>query len=127
MKIIKYFFEFISVISLFCIFKIIGIESASNLGSIIGKFFGPLFRSKSLIKQNVKTGLGNIDERKEKKHYKNLKKRKHISFISLSHSLIILLNQSYSFPKNSNQKESLFTVQLVHTQQKKFRKNLTFQ
>jgi KDO2-lipid IV(A) lauroyltransferase len=66
MKVIKYFFEFISVISLFCIFKIIGIENASNLGSVIGKFFGPLFRSKSLIKQNIKTGLGNIDEKKEK-------------------------------------------------------------
>ena len=26
MKIIKYFFEFISIISLFCIFKIIGLE-----------------------------------------------------------------------------------------------------
>jgi Kdo2-lipid IVA lauroyltransferase/acyltransferase len=65
MKIIKYFFEFISVISLFTIFKIIGLKNASNLGSILGKFFGPLFRSKHIIKQNIKTGLGTIDEKKE--------------------------------------------------------------
>jgi len=67
MKIIKYFFEFISIISLFCIFKIIGLRNASNLGSILGKFIGPLFRSKKIIKQNIKTGLGQIDEQKESK------------------------------------------------------------
>jgi len=66
MKIIKYFFEFIIVISLFFIFKIVGLRNASHIGSIIGKFFGPLFRSKKIIKQNIKTGLGNIDEKKEK-------------------------------------------------------------
>jgi len=65
MKIVKYFFEFISVISLFCIFKIIGLRNASNLGSVLGKFVGPIFRSKKIIKQNIKTGLGKIDEKKE--------------------------------------------------------------
>ena len=54
MKIIKYFFEFISIISLFCIFKIIGLKKASNLGSILGKIIGPFFRSKDIIKQNIK-------------------------------------------------------------------------
>ena len=62
MKIIKYFLEFISVISLFCIFKIIGLKNASKLGSIIGQIFGPLFRSK-----NIKTGLGEISLEQEKK------------------------------------------------------------
>jgi len=66
MKIIKYFFEFISIISLFCIFKIIGLKNASNLGSILGRFIGPLFRSKKITKQNIKIGLGNLDEKKEK-------------------------------------------------------------
>ena len=65
MKIIKYFFEFIIVISLFCIFKIIGLRHASNLGSIIGKFFGPFFRSKKLVKKNIKNALGNMEEKKE--------------------------------------------------------------
>jgi len=65
MKIIKYFFECASIISLFCIFKIIGLRNASNLGSILGKLIGPLFRSKKIIKQNIKTGLGEIDVQKE--------------------------------------------------------------
>jgi KDO2-lipid IV(A) lauroyltransferase len=65
MKIIKYFFEFISIISLFCIFKIIGLKNASNLGSVLGKTFGPLFRQKNIIKKNIKIGLGNVDEKKE--------------------------------------------------------------
>ena len=67
MKFIKYFFEFTIIISLFCIFKIIGLRNASNLGSILGKLAGPLFRSKNLIKKNIKIGLGNIDENQEKK------------------------------------------------------------
>ena len=66
MKIVKYFFEFISIISLFCIFKIIGLKNASNLGSVLGKLIGPLFRSKKITKQNIKIGLGNLDEKKEK-------------------------------------------------------------
>lgn len=65
MKTIKYFFEFISIISLFAIFKIIGLKNASNLGAILGKFIGPLFRSKDITKKNIKTGLGEINEQKE--------------------------------------------------------------
>ena len=67
MKVIKYFFEFISIISLFCIFKIVGLRNASNLGSILGKFIGPLFRSKDIIKKNIKIGLGKIDIEQETK------------------------------------------------------------
>ena len=65
MKIIKYFFEFIIIISLFCIFKIIGLRNASHLGSVLGRAIGPLFRSKKIIKQNIKIGLGEIDKKKE--------------------------------------------------------------
>jgi len=65
MKIIKYFFEFICIISLFSIFKIIGLRNASNLGSILGRFVGPLFRSRHIIQQNIKIGLGNVDKKKE--------------------------------------------------------------
>ena len=65
MKSIKYFFEFITIISLFCIFKIIGLRNASNLGSILGRFIGPLFRSKDVTKQNIKIGLGEVDQKKE--------------------------------------------------------------
>jgi Kdo2-lipid IVA lauroyltransferase/acyltransferase len=66
MKTIKYFFEFLVVISLFCIFKIVGLKNASNLGGILGKMVGPLFRSKKIIKNNIKIGLGSISKSKEK-------------------------------------------------------------
>ena len=65
MKIIKYFFEFVTIISLFCIFKIIGLKNASNLGSVLGRFIGPLFRSKHITKQNIKIGLGELEQKKE--------------------------------------------------------------
>ena len=66
MKIIKYFFEFIIIISLFSIFKIIGLKNASNLGGVIGKNVGPFFRSKDITKENIRLGLGSIDKDKEK-------------------------------------------------------------
>ena len=72
MKIFKYFFEFISIISLFCIFKIIGLKNASNLGSVLGRFVGPLFRSKKVIKENIKIGLGKIEEKKESEIINNM-------------------------------------------------------
>ena len=65
MKIIKYFFEFISIISLLCIFKIIGLKNASNLGSLLGRLIGPFFRSKNITKQNIKIGLGNLNEKRK--------------------------------------------------------------
>ena len=52
MKVVKYFFEFVSIISLFCIFKIVGLKNASNLGAVIGRSIGQLFRSKNIIEQN---------------------------------------------------------------------------
>ena len=63
MKIVKYFFEFIFIITFFLIFKIIGYKNASNLGSIIGKKIGPLFRSNKKIHNNLKSSdFGNSDE-----------------------------------------------------------------
>ena len=67
MKIIRYFIEFISILSLFCIFKIIGLRNASNLGSVLGQYIGPLFRSKDTIKNNIRIGLGDLDNNQVKK------------------------------------------------------------
>ena len=72
MKVIKYFFEFISIISLFCIFKIIGLRNASNMGSLLGKFIGPLFRSKDVTKQNIKNAFVGIDIKKETEIINNM-------------------------------------------------------
>ena len=63
MKIIKYFYEFLFIIILFTIFKILGIKIASNFGSFIGKTIGPFFRSKKKIIQNIKKALPETDEK----------------------------------------------------------------
>ena len=53
MKTIKYFFEFIIIVTLFLLFKIVGYKIASNFGEIIGKTFGPLFRSSHITEKNL--------------------------------------------------------------------------
>ena len=66
MKIIKYFFEFLFIFIFFVTFKIIGYKKASNLGEIIGKRFGPFFRSNQKIKQNLEnSNIGNSDKDRE--------------------------------------------------------------
>ena len=62
MKIIKYFFEFIFIIILLIIFKILGFKLASNMGGYIGKKIGPLFRSKQTILNNIKNALPNTNK-----------------------------------------------------------------
>ena len=54
MKKLIYFIEFILVYIFFIFFKLIGYKSSSNLGNLIGKLFGPMFRSKKLIVENLK-------------------------------------------------------------------------
>ena len=54
MKTVIYFFEFVLISLLLIIFKILGYKLASNFGFFIGKTFGPLFRSKSLVIDNLK-------------------------------------------------------------------------
>ncbi len=53
MKQIKYFFQFIIIMMLFFLFKILGYKNASNFGSFIGKLFGRLIRSDKIIKKNL--------------------------------------------------------------------------
>ena len=54
MKTVIYFFEFVLVSLLLIIFKVLGYKLASNFGFFIGKTIGPLFRSKSLVIDNLK-------------------------------------------------------------------------
>ena len=60
MKIIKYFFEFIFIIILFSVFKILSFKISSNLGERIGKLLGPFFRPKKKILINIKKAIPNI-------------------------------------------------------------------
>jgi len=94
---INHIIQFIIISILFFIFKFLGFRLSSNLGFIIGKTFGPLFRSKSLIIKNLeKAGikesqtkiasnvLGNYGRIfAEYVHLKNFKNNKLKKFISI--------------------------------------------
>ena len=72
MKIIKYFFEFIIIITFFSIFKLIGYRNASNLGEKIGKIFGPLFRSSHVIQKNLENLNDSYSHNEKKNIIKNM-------------------------------------------------------
>ena len=66
MKIFKYFFQFLRVISLFATFKVIGQRNASFASSYLAKIFGPWFRSKKIIEKNLKICFKEISSEKIK-------------------------------------------------------------
>ena len=53
MRFIRYFFEYILIIILFLLFKLLGYKISSEVGCLLGKTFGPFFRSKKIIKNNL--------------------------------------------------------------------------
>ena len=61
---IKYFFQFLIVIIMFFIFKVLGLRLSSYLGGKIFQIIGPFFRSKNLIHQNIMRAFPNIDQKK---------------------------------------------------------------
>ncbi len=61
---IKYFFQFLIVIIMFFIFKILGLRLSSYLGGKVFQIIGPFFRPKYLIHQNIRKVFPNIDEKK---------------------------------------------------------------
>ena len=67
LKIFKYFIQFTVVLSLFATFRIIGLQSASFMGSCLAKILGPLFRSKKIIEKNLKICFKKIDQKEIKK------------------------------------------------------------
>ena len=67
MKIFKYFIQFTVVLSLFATFRIIGLQSASFMGSCLAKIFGPLLRSKRIIEKNLKICFNKIDQKEIKR------------------------------------------------------------
>jgi Kdo2-lipid IVA lauroyltransferase/acyltransferase len=63
MKIIKYFIQFLIILILFMIFKILGLKFSSYLSSKIVSTIGPIFRSKNLIRANILKALPNLNEK----------------------------------------------------------------
>ena len=53
MKIIRYFFEYILIVILFGLFKLLGYKISSEVGCLLRKIFGPFFRTKKIIKNNL--------------------------------------------------------------------------
>ena len=64
MKKIKYFFEFTIIIFLFSIYKFLGLKISSFISGKLFEFFGPLFRSKEVIKSNIQRAIPKIDLKK---------------------------------------------------------------
>ena len=52
MKFIRYFFEYILIIILFLLFKLLGYKISSEVGCLLGKTFGPFLDQKK-IKNNL--------------------------------------------------------------------------
>ena len=67
MKLIRYFFEYVAIIILFSLFKLLGYRIASELGYFLGKTFGPLFRSKKIITNNLNKLDSSLTSEKIKK------------------------------------------------------------
>ena len=57
MKYIKYFFQFCFVAFLLIIFKILGLNFSRIIASRLFLIFGPFFRSKTIIKNNISLAL----------------------------------------------------------------------
>ena len=70
MKKIKYFFEFLIISVLFLIYKILGLKISSFISGKIFELFGPIFRSKQIIKSNIQRAIPEIDT----KEINNIKK-----------------------------------------------------
>lgn len=63
MKNIKYFIQFIIIILLFLIFKILGLKNSSIFSGKIFTLFGPLFRSHNISSQNLSKAFNNMSEK----------------------------------------------------------------
>ena len=72
MKLIKYIIEFLIIILLFLIFKIVGLKVSQNISSFIFKNFGSLFRSKKTSYANLSIAFPNLNEIQKNKIIKNM-------------------------------------------------------
>ena len=72
MKILKYFLQFLFVIILFLIFKIIGLKYSSKLSGNIFSFLGPFFRSNKICHKNLIFAFPDLNEYERQKILKNM-------------------------------------------------------
>ena len=64
---IKYFFQFIIILLLFLLFKLVGLNNSRFIASKIFVFFGPFFRSSIITTSNIEKAFPTKDENFKKK------------------------------------------------------------
>jgi len=97
MKHIKYFLEFIFIIILFLIFKLIGLKLSRILASYLFVILGPLFRSKKTIYSNISLAFPNSEENLKK----NISKKMWQSYGRILAEYIFIKNfRSFNSEKN---------------------------
>ena len=67
-----HFFQFIIIIFLLTIFRIIGFKYSSILSGWLGRLVGPIFRSKSVINSNINRALPELTIKEKKKLVKKM-------------------------------------------------------
>ena len=72
MKKIKYLIEFIIIIFLFLIVKLLGLKISQSIFSFIFKNIGPFFRSKKISHYNLSLALPNLDKSKRNQIINNM-------------------------------------------------------
>ena len=72
MKLIKYSFEFIIIILLFLIFKIVGLKISRKISGFLFKNFGSFFRSKKTSHANLSIVFPNFNETQKDKILENM-------------------------------------------------------
>ena len=72
MKKIKYLIEFIIIIFLFLVVKLLGLKISQSIFSFIFKNIGPLFRSKKISHYNLSLALPNLDKSKRNQIINNM-------------------------------------------------------
>ena len=72
MKLIKHTFEFLIIISLFLIFKLVGLRISQIIAGFIFKKFGPLFRSKKTSYANLSIAFPNLNDLQKNKIMNNV-------------------------------------------------------
>ncbi len=72
MKVLKYFLQFLFVIILFLLFKIIGLKYSSKLSGNIFSFLGPFFRSNKICYKNLIFAFPDLNEHERQKILKNM-------------------------------------------------------
>ena len=69
---IKYFFQFLIVVFMFFIFRLLGVKISSFIGGKIFQFIGPFFRSKKIIHLNIKRAFPDLEQKEINKITSNM-------------------------------------------------------